>query len=301
MKASRLVAGAFTAAALASAASRPAAAAQASTAAPSLTKPAKFLFAAVPKPDAGSVSAPIGRYWNGCMSGAVHMPGAGPSWQTVRPDANREWGTPFLLSYLRRISAKAQAAGVWRGIIIGDMSQPRGGPLPSSHVSHQVGLEADVWFRPMPDHVMTHAERDTIYSTVMTLPSGLDVDPKTFTQDVVDFIRISADDPAVDRMFVNPAIKKALCRVAKGAPWMTKVRPYWGHRSHYHVRLVCPPGAKSCVPQEAMPPGDGCDKSLNWWFTPAVLHPKPNPKAKPRPPLTLAGMPAACRAELTKP
>ena len=271
------------------------------SAGPSLTKPAKFLFAAVPRPDSGGDAEAIGHYWNGCMSGAVHMPGAGPSWQTVRPDRNREWGNPYLLSYLQRVSGKAKAAGVWNGIIVGDMSQPRGGPLPSSHVSHQVGLEADVWFRPMPDHVLSHAERNSIYSTVMTLPSGLDVDPTTFTQAVVDFIRISADDPAVDRMFVNPAIKKALCRVAKGAPWMRRVTPYWGHRSHYHVRLKCPPGAMFCVPQAPMPRGDGCGPALNWWFTPAILHPKPNPHAKPRPPLTLAGMPKACRNELTKP
>jgi penicillin-insensitive murein DD-endopeptidase len=96
----------------------------------------------------------------------------------------------------------------------------------------------------------------------------------------------------VSRIFVNAAIKKALCETHKGEPWMTKVRPWWGHDYHFHVRLHCPAGDAACEGQGPPPPGDGCDKSLNWWFTDEALHPKPG---KPKPPMTLAQLPPECR------
>jgi penicillin-insensitive murein endopeptidase len=70
------------------------------------------------------------------------------------------------------------------------------------------------------------------------------------------------------------------------------VRAYWGHTYHFHIRIKCPAGESACKPQDPVPPGDGCDKSLDWWFTPEALHPKPG---KPAPPVTMAQMPAECR------
>ena len=66
---------------------------------------------------------------------------------------------------------------------------------------------------------------------------------------------------------------------------MNKVRPYWGHNYHFHIRIVCPAGETMCQPQDPVPPGDGCDKSLDWWFTEEALHPAPS---APKPPLTLS-------------
>jgi penicillin-insensitive murein endopeptidase len=100
--------------------------------------------------------------------------------------------------------------------------------------------------------------------------------------------------PETTRVFVNAAIKKELCRSAgSDRGWMTKVRPYWGHDDHIHVRLACPDSASSCEEQEAPPAGDGCaEKDLAYWFQPGVLHPTPGP---PRPPLPLSALPEACR------
>jgi penicillin-insensitive murein endopeptidase len=73
------------------------------------------------------------------------------------------------------------------------------------------------------------------------------------------------------------------------------------HNYHFHVRMKCPGDNAECTPQPPPPPGDGCGKELDYWFSDAVLHPKPSPPSKPKPPLKLADLPAACRQVLMAP
>ena len=60
--------------------------------------------------------------------------------------------------------------------------------------------------------------------------------------------------PQVARIFVHPAIKKALCQMApqvgKDTSWLGKVRPWWNHHYHFHIRLTCPPGSEGCENQK---------------------------------------------------
>ena len=115
-------------------------------------------------------------------------------------------------------------------------------------------------------------------------------------------IKTAAKEPEVERIFVNAAIKKALCREAKGdRGWLHKVRPFWGHDYHFHIRLSCPNDDPQCRPQEPPPTGDGCGADLDWWFTDGVLHPKPPPTPTAKPQLTMADLPAACRQVLVAP
>jgi penicillin-insensitive murein endopeptidase len=117
-------------------------------------------------------------------------------------------------------------------------------------------------------------------------------------------IRDAAKEPAVQRIFVNAAIKKALCREATGdRSWLEKVRPWFGHDYHFHIRMRCPPGATDCHGQTDQNGGDGCKPSdLAYWFKDSILHPRP-PKEppKPKPPITLAQMPAGCKGVLNAP
>jgi penicillin-insensitive murein endopeptidase len=111
-----------------------------------------------------------------------------------------------------------------------------------------------------------------------------------------ELIRTAAYDPAVTRIFVNAAIKKALCREA-GADrdWLSKVRPWYGHAEHFHVRLACPADSAECKPQPQPDPSDGCGHELDFWFMESTLHPSPPFfPPKPKPELTLAGLPPAC-------
>jgi len=169
----------------------------------------------------------------------------------------------------------------------------------TGHASHQIGLDADIWLTPMPNRRLSRAEREEMSATNMVRDDGLDIDPARWTPQHTALIRAASSERGVARVFVNPAIKKALCREA-GADrsWLTKVRPIWGHNYHFHIRLACPAGEAGCSDQDPPPSGDGCGAELDAWFTPQMLHPKPG---KPRPPLTLAQLPNECRSVLEAP
>src|SRR5262245_16542279 len=260
------------------------------------------------KPSLASASAAplesrtIGFYAKGCLAGGVALPINGRTWQVMRLSRNRNWGHATMVNFLERLSEKGAKVG-WRGLLVGDMSQPRGGPMLTGHASHQVGLDADIWLTPMPNRELTRAEREEMSATMAVAADRKDVDPKVWTPAHHDIIKAAAEDPLVERIFVNAAIKKALCRdPGANHAWLHKVRPYWGHDYHFHVRIKCPGDSPECKSQEPVPAGDGCGKDLDWWFTDAVLHPKPSPTpSKPRPPMTLAELPAACRAVVMAP
>jgi penicillin-insensitive murein endopeptidase len=246
----------------------------------------------------------IGFYSHGCIAGAEALPINGPTWQVMRLSRNRNWAHPDMVALLERLSAKAHKDAGWPGLLIGDMSQPRGGPMITGHASHQVGLDADVWLTPMPDHRLSREEREDMSAVMMVRPDRLDIDPHVWTPGHLAVIRDAAREPRVQRIFVNPAIKKALCREARGdRSWLSKVRPFWGHDYHFHIRITCPVGSKQCQPQPAPKQSEGCAASdFAYWFKDSVLHPKP-PKEPPKPSrgLTLAQLPPGCRQVLAAP
>ncbi|MGB8565729.1 MAG: penicillin-insensitive murein endopeptidase, partial [Pseudolabrys sp.] len=130
---------------------------------PPLAKPdgpgtlAKELFARKTTPSQGPARS-IGFYSHGCIAGAVALPVDGETWQVMRVSRNRNWGHPELIQFIEQLADKATRTG-WHGLLIGDMSQPRGGPLLAGHTSHQVGLDVDIWLTPMPAHAFTRLER----------------------------------------------------------------------------------------------------------------------------------------------
>jgi penicillin-insensitive murein endopeptidase len=262
--------------------------------------PAKALFGRQMEP-APLAARTIGFYSHGCLAGAQALPVNGPAWQVMRLSRNRNWGHPALVAFLERFATNVPKISHWPGLLVGDISQPRGGPMLTGHASHQIGLDADIWLMPMPRRELSRVEREQISAVNVVADDRLDVDPGKWTPDHLAVIKAAAQDKEVQRIFVNAAIKKALCRQADGErSWLAKVRPFYGHDYHFHVRLACPDGENACEDQPAVPPGDGCDASLAWWFSDAVLHPRPSPvPPKPKPPLTLAGLPNECRRILT--
>ncbi|HAQ79184.1 MAG: penicillin-insensitive murein endopeptidase [Bradyrhizobium sp. PARBB1] len=261
---------------------------------------AKQLFARKVLP-AAMPTRSIGGYTKGCLAGAAQMPLNGDTWQVMRLSRNRYWGHPDMIALLKRLAANAHRDAGWPGILVGDIGQPRGGPALSGHASHQIGLDADIWLTPMPDRKLSREDREEMSAVMMVRDDRLDIDPRVFTSGHVLVIRDAAREPAVQRIFVNPAIKKALCREAKGdRSWLSKIRPWWGHDYHFHIRMRCPAGSPACEGQKPQAEGEGCKPSdLAFWFKDSVLHPKPPPKPpKPRPPMTLAQMPADCRTVL---
>jgi penicillin-insensitive murein endopeptidase len=246
----------------------------------------------------------LGFYAHGCIAGAEGLPINGDTWQVMRLSRNRYWAHPDMVALIKRLAGKARKDAGWPGILIGDMSQPRGGPMFTGHASHQVGLDADIWLTPMPNRTLSRNEREEMSAVMMVRDDRLDVDPRVFTPGHLAVIRDAAQEPTVQRIFVNAAIKRALCREAKGnRSWLSKVRPMYGHDYHFHIRIKCPPGSGECESQPDPAQGEGCAvKDLAYWFKDSVLHPKP-PKTppKPKPPMTMASLPPACKSVLAAP
>ncbi|WP_053239437.1 penicillin-insensitive murein endopeptidase [Pleomorphomonas koreensis] len=256
-------------------------------------RPAKELFGAAEAP-APLAARSIGTYARGCLAGAALLPVNGPAWQVMRLSRNRNWGNPVLVDFLERLAAKAPSVG-WNGLLVGDMSQPRGGPMSSGHASHQIGLDADIWLTPMPKREFSYDEREKVSAVSMLARDTLSVDPAKFSDKQFGILRLAARQPEVERIFVNRAIKKALCERATGdRSWLAKVRPWWGHDYHFHVRIACPRNSPTCKPQAEPPSGDGCGAELQSWYAPP---PKPTKPSKPKPPppeITLKDLPPEC-------
>ncbi len=261
--------------------------------------PAKELFGRAVEPAPLKARA-IGFYSRGCLAGAQAIAVDGETWQAMRLSRNRRSGHPDMIATLERFSKAVPKQSSWPGILVGDISQPRGGPMLTGHASHQIGLDADIWLTPMPKRRLNLEEREMMSAIDMVREDKLDINPATWTPEHLKIIRLAAQDPKVERVLVNAAIKRALCREASGdRRWLSKVRPAPGHNYHMHIRIACPADSLDCRPQDPTPAVDGCaPKDLDWWFKPEVLHPKPDPNWKPPPPITLDQMPAACREVL---
>jgi penicillin-insensitive murein endopeptidase len=260
--------------------------------------PAKELFGKIKTP-APLAARSIGFYAKGCLSGAQALPVNGSAWQVMRLSRNRMWGNPVLIALIERLAKEAKAEDGWNGLLVGDLSQPRGGPMLTGHASHQVGLDADIWLTPMPDYTLSAKERETINATNVILDQK-NINPRVWTEAHARLIKRAASYREVSRIFVHPPIKKALCAWATGSRgWLSKVRPYYGHTYHFHIRINCPPGSTGCKNQPAPAPkdGTGCGEELAYWLGPKPWAPPGAPQVKPKPPrpMMLSALPSDCR------
>lgn len=277
---------------------------------------ANQLFGALAVPSA-QPPMPIGSYAKGCGAGLMQLPETGPTWQAMRLSRNRNFGQPVMVGFLEDLSVMATQVG-WPGIYIGDISQPRGGPMTSGHASHQIGLDADIWWLRPKSLSLSRREREDISSIPVRSADQKSV-TANWTPDRRALLRLAASDPRVDRIFVAAAVKIEICKTATAADkkWLQKIRPVAGHDTHFHIRLKCPKGAKLCETQtptvgDLSNGGNGCDDTLMWWVSDEYLNPKPQKKKKktaeddaprkkgPRE-YTLADLPKQCKDVLSSP
>ena len=244
--------------------------------------------------------APVGFYSKGCLAGAAQLPETGPTWQAMRLSRNRNWGHPDTIAFIERLSRQAARQPGWNGLDVGDISQPRGGPMLTGHASHQIGLDADIWMLPATNLQLSRAERESLSSISMRRANGAYVNGG-WTRAHHEILKAAASDPAVERIFVFPGAKVQMCNDETGdRSWLSKIRPWYGHHYHFHVRLKCPPGARGCIAQDPIPAGDGCADAQEWVNN--ILNPPPPdpnaPPPRPRRDLMLADLPDQCRAVL---
>lgn len=252
--------------------------------------------------------AAFGFYTRGCLAGGVKLEEDGPAWQAMRLSRNRHWAHPSTIRLIKKLAASAKRYDGWNGLLVGDLSMPRGGPMWPSHSSHQTGLDADIWLTEMPDRRLSRKERENMSAVFMLTKDHLAVNRAVWTDNHARLIKRAASFREVQRILVHPAIKKELCRVAgSDRAWLAKVRPVWGHNYHFHIRLRCTPGLGACRPQKEPQNDDGCGAELDEWYTRLHARLKPKPKqpagqrAKPRERrwLEMADLPAQCKTVLS--
>jgi penicillin-insensitive murein endopeptidase len=245
----------------------------------------------------GDNAQSIGSYTAGCISGAVSLPQNGPGFQVMRPTRERSYGHPNLIKFIESLAKtiNLQHKGV---LLIGDLGQPRGGPTPSGHRSHQTGLDVDIWYlqsQQAATRQLDFNERETWSAPTVLVAKSDAIDVHQWSLIHEKILEIAVRQPEVDRIFVNPSIKRQLCANKSNHNWLKKIRPWWGHDDHFHVRLKCPSNNINCTGQEPLPESDGCDASLAWWFSEEAKTPVPAAK-KPEPP----ALPALCDVVLKK-
>ncbi|MGR8930929.1 MAG: penicillin-insensitive murein endopeptidase [Gammaproteobacteria bacterium] len=254
------------------------------------------IWAAVNTPSQVLPGQSIGSYAEGCIGGAVALPLSGTGYQVMRISRNRYHGHASLVEFIENLGQTVAADGLGT-LLIGDLGQPRGGPTPTGHRSHQTGLDVDIWFMLSDQaeaRLLTRDERET-WSAPSVLGINFELDSRQWTDAHEKILKAAAIRPEVDRIFVNPAIKQDLCKhkAPSSAEWLGKIRPWWKHDDHFHVRLKCPDNNPYCVSQESVPSGDGCDASLAWWFSKEARTPGKIPPPKP------IKLPALCEQVLT--
>jgi penicillin-insensitive murein endopeptidase len=243
----------------------------------------------------GDSAQSIGSYTAGCLSGAVSLPPNGTGYQLMRPTRSRSYGHPDLIRFIENLAQTSHLQN-WGVLLIGDLGQARGGPTPSGHRSHQTGLDVDIWYllsQQAAIRSLEFNERET-WSAPSVLAAQSDaIDNGQWSPAHEKILEAAARSPEVDRIFVNPSVKRLLCARKPPHDWLRKIRPWWKHDDHFHVRLKCPLNDKNCAGQEPLPVSDGCDASLAWWFSEEAKTPVPAAK-KPEPPV----LPALCDAVL---
>ena len=248
--------------------------------------------AAAPNP--GPAPGPLhiigGPNTGGCIAGAVRLPAEGTGFETIHLGRSSFWGAPQTIAGIETLATEAHAAALG-DLYVEDISRPRGGPLPGGHVSHQIGLDADIGLDPSPKLALTAATRETVELPSMVSTDQRGVDPAHWSPQVVTLLHLAATLPGVDRILVNAAIKRQLCHDVQGdRAWLRLIRPWYDHSAHMHIRFRCPEGQTDCIQAPPPPAGDGCDATLQWWFDQLDVPAKPEPPYHPPP------LPAACTA-----
>ncbi len=225
----------------------------------------------------------IGTYTNGCLQGGKALPQNGTGYQIVRGQRKRYFAHPDTVSFIESLG-KYSDSKLDTLLLIADLSLPQGGRFSYGHRSHQTGLDADIWLR-LPEGALSSSQLQNAKSSSVLTTNRKKINGSRWQQAHFDIIKYSALYPNVERIFVHPLIKQKLCNteVESEKEWLRKVRPWWGHHAHMHVRLACPEGNSHCVPQAAPPEGDGCgDELMSWIFQPST--PSKGTKKKKAPP-----------------
>lgn len=223
----------------------------------------------VTRPTISGTSQSIGSYTAGCLRGAARLPENGKGYQVMRLSRQRYYGHPDLIRFIEHLGQASSANG-WGTLLIGDLGQPRGGPTLTGHRSHQTGLDVDIWYllsSVAVNRQLTVSEREKWGAPSVLRAKSDEINSAQWSMVNARILEAAAKMPEVERIFVHAGVKRWLCDNSASRDWLKKIRPWWGHDDHLHVRLKCPANNFACQGQEPIPAGDGCDSGLDWWFS----------------------------------
>lgn len=224
----------------------------------------------------------FGNYNWGCLVGASALSAKGAGFEQVVLERNHFYGHSDLIRFISGLGNQISSMRLGT-MYIADLGLPQGGPFSSGHVSHQNGLDVDIRY----------------YRDNRVVVSGDHVNAN-WVKEFSQWLKIAAENPRLERIFINPVIKREMCKifpVATNKTWLLKLRPWWGHDEHFHARLSCPASERDCVAQEAIDKSeDTCGEKLNWWFSAAAKaeYDKMMEKSKERQERGFPSLPTAC-------
>ncbi len=222
-------------------------------------------------------SQSIGTYNNGCILNPVELK-QGANFEKPRLSRRNNFANPEMIKFIEDLSGDVNKK-YGKKLLVADISKNKGGRIPSLHASHQIGLDADIWYKLYdPKQNLNESNIETLSPTDMVSSDGKKIS-EYWSADNENILRMAARNNNVDRIFVNAAIKKQFCSKYKDEIWQRKIRAWWGHNEHFHVRLKCPANSPECVMTVGAVNVDGCDSSLNWWFSDEALHPQAKKEA----------------------
>lgn len=235
-----------------------------------------YALSTIKNPAVSQKSESVGGYANGCLIGGYEIPKNGNGFQLMRLSRNRFYGHPDLYDFITDFSKTINQNKIFNGILIGDTGSPIGGPMPSGHASHQNGLDVDIWLMEAVGAVLSDNIRETMSSISHVTPAQ--TMRNSWTNNHTQFVLTAANHKNVSRIFVNPAIKKRICDDTvdwqKNIHALAKIRPWYGHDSHMHVRLRCPSDSSLCENQAPPVQHHGCTgNDIDWWFSDGARNP----------------------------
>ncbi|NIQ15782.1 MAG: penicillin-insensitive murein endopeptidase [Candidatus Dadabacteria bacterium] len=244
--------------------------------------------------DRYSISESIGDYHAGCVKKSIELPNGGSGYQIIRPSRKRYYGNQITIDYIRKLSRKFNKK-YKSNILIADISKKGGGPIPYEHSSHQTGLDADILLFHKENYIelYTREEREELEPNSVLDETKKKIDFSKWEELNGELLKTAANYSEVNRIFINPAIKKHLCNRYENESWLKKLRPWWGHDGHFHVRLKCPDNNHKCVDQKN--PGHiECGEELDFWLSDEAFAKRKRERAKPRRKKALR-LPPECR------
>jgi murein endopeptidase len=179
--------------------------------------------AAAPKIDWHHATS-VGLPWSGSLVDGTQLPVEGPNWVTWDPLTDGVPNIPRrLYGNQRTIHAIVSVTAAYRDahpraprVVVGDISREGGGPMTDEHVSHQNGLDVDVYLPRRDGKLLAPTTPDQVNTRL--------------AQDLVD-------------RFVAAGAQMIFVGYGTGLHGPAGVViPYANHEFHMHVRFP-PPGA----------------------------------------------------------